>query len=81
MDKIQKALSKLSAKEKQEFKNLLLQIERVNFKHLDLKKLKSRKDIFRVRKGRIRVIFYKKDDLIKVLSIERRNTQTYRKVD
>lgn len=79
MDKIQKALAKLNSREKKKLKSILLQIERNNFKNLDLKKLKDRKDIFRIRKGRIRIIVHKKDGTIKILSIEKRNTQTYKK--
>lgn len=79
MDKIQKALAKLNSREKKKLKIILLQIERNNFKNLDLKKLKDRKDIFRIRKGRIRIIVHKKDGTIKILSIEKRNTQAYKK--
>lgn len=74
MDKIQKALAKLNSREKKKLKSILLQIERNNFKNLDLKKLKDRKDIFRIRKDRIRIIVHKKDGTIKILSIEKRNT-------
>ncbi len=79
MDKIEKALNKLSVKERKGTKEILLQINEGNFQKLDLKKLKNRDDIFRVRKGNIRIIFYKKDNSIKILSIERRATTTYRR--
>jgi len=79
MDKIQKALSKLSVKEKEKIKEILLQIDEGSFQKLDLKKLRTREDIFRVRKGNIRIIFRKKGDSVKILSIERRTTTTYRK--
>ena len=46
MDKIEKALNKLSPKERQKIKEILLQVDRGNFKGLDLKKLKGRDDIF-----------------------------------
>jgi len=79
MDKIEKALNKLGPKGKQKLKNILLQIERDDFRNLDLKKLKGRKDIFRIRKGDIRIIIYKTDDSIRILSIEHRSSKTYRK--
>ena len=79
MDKIKKALNKLSLKERKKIKEFLIQIDTDDFKDLDLKKLKGRNDIFRVRKGSIRIIFRKKDDVIKILSIERRSSKTYRK--
>ena len=79
MDKIQKALSKLNSKEKHKFKEILIQIDADNFQNLDLKKLKGRKDIFRVRKSGIRIIFRKTNNLIKILTIERRGSKTYKK--
>ena len=78
MDKIEKALNRLSSKVRQKIKSILLQIERGNFRSLDLKKLKGRKDIFRVRKGNLRIIIHKIDDSIKVLSIEHRSSKIYR---
>ena len=79
MDKIEKALNKLSDKERKGTKEILLRINEGNFQKLDLKKLRNRDDIFRIRKGNMRIIFYKKDDSIKILSIERRTTKTYRR--
>ena len=79
MDKIAKALNKLSTKERKRVKEILSQINEGNFQTLNLKKLKDRNDIFRVRKGNIRIIFRKKDNGIRVLTIERRTTTTYRK--
>ena len=79
MDRTDEALNRLSAKEKQKLKNILFQIENGDFQSLDFKKLKGEKGIFRVRKGDIRVIIRKIDDSIKVLSIERRNSKTYKK--
>ncbi len=79
MDKIKKALNRLSSKERRRLKEILLQIDAGDFQGLDLKKLKGRNDVFRARKGNIRIIFRKKDDSIKILSIERRGSKTYSK--
>ncbi len=79
MDKIEKALNKLSFKEKQKVREILLQADKGNFQGLNTKKLKGRDNIFRVRKGNIRIIFYKIDNSIKVLTIERRASKTYKK--
>lgn len=59
MDKIAKALGKLSEEERKQLKGLLLAIKVGNLKKLDLKKLKGRDNIFRVRKGKLRIIFLK----------------------
>jgi len=79
MDKIEKALNKLSVEEKKKLKNILIQIDKKNFQNLDLKKLKNKDNIFRVRKGTMRIIFYMNNNSIKILSIERRSSKTYRK--
>ena len=79
MDKIDKALNRLNKKERVKFKKLLLQIESGNLHGLDLKRLKGRDDVFRIRRGNMRIIFSKTDNNIKILSLERRNSKTYRK--
>ena len=80
MDKIEKALNKLSSGEREKLKKILIQVERKDFQNLDLKKLKGRNDIFRIRKSNIRIIFRKINNSIKILSIERRSNNTYNKI-
>jgi len=79
MDRIYKILNKLNQKERERIKEILLQIDNNNFENIDLKKLKDRKDVFRVRKGSWRIIFRKIDDTIKILAIERRASKTYKR--
>jgi len=78
MDKITKALKKLSPKEKKQVKKLLLLIQNNSWETLDIKKLKGYKDIYRVRKGDIRIIFRLKKEQIFILALERRSEKTYR---
>jgi len=78
MDKITKALQNLSSKERGFIKSILLKIKANSLFGLDLKKLKSRDDIFRVRKGKLRIIFKKSiDGQSFILAIERRPDKTY----
>lgn len=77
MDKIKKALKKLSKKEKETVKNILNKISEGNFNNLDIKKLKNREDIFRIRKGKIRIVYIVKNDRVNILLIERRSDKTY----
>jgi mRNA-degrading endonuclease RelE of RelBE toxin-antitoxin system len=78
MDKIQKALKKLTIAERKQVKIILQQLLGSNFRNLDIKKLKGRKDIYRVRKGQLRIIFrIDRGKNIFILSIERRNDKTY----
>lgn len=78
MDKITKALLKLSEPEKQAVKKLLIKLKSEDFSDLDLKKLKGFNDIYRVRKGKMRII-YRQDDsgAVFILKLERRNDNTY----
>lgn len=79
MDKIEKSLNKLSVEEREKLKDILVQIDKKIFQNLDLKKLKNRDNIFRVRKGSMRIIFQMNNSSIKILSIERRGSKTYKK--
>ncbi len=78
VDKIQKALNKFSAKEKELVKELLKMIKVGTVIGLDIKKLKGQKDIYRVRKGKIRIIYKLDKGTVYLLAIERRNDNTYR---
>ena len=78
MDKITKALKKLAAGEKEIVKEILAKIDSLDFNGLNIKKLKGRQDIYRVRKGKIRIIYRLNDDnRVIVLTLERRNDNTY----
>ena len=79
MDKIDKELQKLSSKERDKIKLVLKKIESGDVKSLDIKKLKDRNNIYRVRPGKIRIIFLKDSrDRIFIISISRRNEKTYK---
>ena len=78
MDKIAKALKKLAAGEKEITKAILAKINCHNFNGLNIKKLKGRQDIYRVRKGKIRIIYrIDENKKIFILTIERRSDNTY----
>lgn len=77
MDKIAKALKKLTNEEKEAVKIILTKINLFNFSGLDIKKLRGHKDIFRVRKGKIRIIYRLNNKKIFILTIERKNDNTY----
>ncbi|MEX2054214.1 MAG: hypothetical protein WD883_03245 [Candidatus Colwellbacteria bacterium] len=79
MDKIAKALSKLIPKEREQIKVILEKLKSNKTSGLDIKKLKDRNEIFRVRSGKLRVIYKKDQSGISLLAIERRNDTTYKK--
>ncbi len=68
----------MTEKERKAIKNILTRIQKEKVKDLDVKKLKGRDDIFRVRKGSIRIIFQKKNENILLLSVERKSDKTYK---
>lgn len=79
MDKINKALINLTLKERKMVKSILLKIKNNSFFDLDIKKLKNYDNIFRVRKGKIRIIFKKeKNSQYFILAIEKRSDRTYK---
>jgi len=79
MDKIEKALRRLTPKERAVLKIILERILSGEWRWLDVKKLKGREDIYRVRKGDIRIIYHLNNGVIKILAVERRSDTTYNK--
>ena len=78
VDKINKALAKLSPKKQQQILALFQKIKAGDFVGLDRKKLKGYANLYRVRKGRIRVIYTQDDTGIQILAVKNRDDQTYR---
>ena len=78
MDKVAKFFQKLNKQESAKFLELKKQILAGNFENADIKSIKSKPDLFRVRLGRYRMIFSgKKTGKIKLLKIVKRDEQTY----
>lgn len=78
MDKLEKALTKLSEKERRQLKAILNTLKsNQSFSGFDVKKLKGREDIFRIRKGKLRIIFRSAKGGIFILAIERRSDNIY----
>jgi len=80
VDKITKALNKFSKTEKQLIKKILLKIKSGSLESLDLKKLKGRDDIYRVGKGKIRIIYRLVQQEIFVIAIEKKSDKTYKNI-
>ena len=78
MDKIDKAIARLSDKERTKLKQLLTLIGGQKTKGLDVKKLKGREDIYRARKGGLRILYRTDGEHVYLLAIERRNDNTYK---
>jgi|CXWL01.1.fsa_nt_gi mRNA-degrading endonuclease RelE of RelBE toxin-antitoxin system len=79
MDKNEKLLRKLNRKD---FDAVFIALQKIlssETNDLDIKKLQGHQDLFRVRMGKLRIIFIKKGSDIEILEISRRSEKTYRK--
>lgn len=77
MNKFDKFLRKLSSKERSAMNALIKSIQSRKWAHLDIKRLSGHTDLYRVRKGDVRIIFLDSRDGINMVSIERRSDTTY----
>lgn len=79
MDQIEKALKKLSGDDRKRIKKIMQLLKEGKTDNLDIKKLKGRDDIFRVRSGNNRVLYrFDNNGEYQILTIERRNEHTYK---
>lgn len=69
MDRIQKFLLKLNHKQRSLFLKIFEDILNLELKNYDVKSLKGMRNIFRLRKGDVRVVFTKTDSKGYVLDI------------
>ena len=77
MDLISKSLQKLTAKEREKIKPVLEKLKSNNTAGFDIKKLKGREDVFRIRKGDLRIIYRLHQGAVFLLAVERRSDNTY----
>ncbi len=78
MDKNQKFLKRLSAGELAPLTEALEKLNDGQTTQLDIKALRGHRDIFRLRVGKLRLIFLANRDRLEVLQIARRSEKTYR---
>lgn len=69
MDKIQKFLLSLNQKERAQVVHIFEDIRNWNIKNHDVKPLKGHKGFFRLRKGKIRIIFAKGENIGIIINI------------
>lgn len=77
VDRLTKFLRKRDRKTALLLVGILEQMASGNLSAMEVKKLKGKKNIFRIRKGRIRIIFEKRADKIFVLKVDYRDDRTY----
>ena len=78
MHKADKLLSKIPKKDRDSILKVLSALYLNKANHLDIKKLKGFKNVFRVRVGRYRIIYTKDNEqVLEVLAITKRDEITY----
>lgn len=77
MPSLKKLLSKFNKEERKIIESLIETVISLNWRNLDIKKLKGHQDIFRIRKGKIRIIFAKDKKDVFILAIDRRREDIY----
>lgn len=77
-DKITKFLLKLNAKQRAAVLTAMEQVRIGNDTGLKLKKLRGHDDVYRVRVGRVRIIFRQDGDNRRILDTNFRDDNTYR---
>ncbi len=78
MDHIKKLFRKISKKDRESLRSLVLLLQDTKErKKLNIKKLQN-SDFYRVRKGRFRVIFHLEKKSVVIDSIKLRNENTYK---
>ncbi len=81
MDKVSKFFQKLNKQESAKFLEIKKQVLAGDFENVNIKIIKSKPDLFRVRVGRYRMVFSgRKTGNIELLKIVKRDESTYRKL-
>jgi len=78
MPSLKKLLSRFNRKEGEIIELLIEKIISRNWDNLDIKKLKGYRDIFRLRKGDIRIIYQIINKRVSILNIANRKETTYK---
>lgn len=79
MTYLKKLLKKFSEKERGSLKQIIKKLIRYDLKNLDVKKLSGYANIFRARKGKLRIVYETNTNgEILILKIERRSDTTYK---
>ena len=78
MDKLNKFFSKLDNTKRIFLLELTSRIKSGDLQGLNIKKLEGHSSTYRLKKGDFRIIYYKNDSGIEIVSVTRRSEKTYR---
>lgn len=78
VSRLQKELRGLSRKDRDKLEAVLRKVKVGDIKGLDIKALTGFDNLFRVRVGRLRVIYYRNDAVFKLRRVTNRDDKTYK---
>lgn len=78
MDRLKKALAKLPKEHKANFDFIISRLLSGDFTGLQIAKIRGQKDVYRVKRGRLRVVFRIASREILIISVSLRSEKTYR---
>jgi mRNA-degrading endonuclease RelE of RelBE toxin-antitoxin system len=76
-DKITKFINKLTTNQRELVLSLVLRLSVEDYYGLDIKSIKGQKNIYRLRHGRIRIVYYRIGNEFDILSVGNRDDRTY----
>ena len=77
MNKILKSLIKFSSKERKNAEDDIACITGRKFENLNIKKLKGFENLYRSRRGRVRIVFSLNPTDVKIIKVDKKNDNTY----
>jgi mRNA-degrading endonuclease RelE of RelBE toxin-antitoxin system len=77
-DSIAKFLAKLPSAQVELLLSLVRRLTVRDYYGLDVKQLKGQQNMYRLRKGRVRIVFYQDESSFRLVSVSNRDDQTYR---
>lgn len=78
MNELQKAIAKLPKEYRAAFDSLMIRLLARDLLGLNLAKLKGHKDVFRIKQGKLRIIFRMNQERLSVLQVGLRSERIYR---
>jgi mRNA-degrading endonuclease RelE of RelBE toxin-antitoxin system len=78
MDKLEKAIAKLPKEHRKVFDDLSRKLLHRDLTGLNIARLKGYKDVFRLKRGRLRIIFRTSSNNLEIIDIGLRSEKTYR---
>lgn len=78
MNELQKAIARLFKEHRSTFDSLMIRLLARDFLGLNVGKLKGHKDLYRLKHGKLRIIFQMDQSGLSVLQVGLRSEKTYR---